>query len=88
MSFYYRDDPPSQSVTMATQELLRLSEENPHGLSGLDPVKDLKLHDIDLVEQFRSLQFIKEEFPQFQCIRCPKLDEHVSISLVIFIFFF
>ena len=74
----YRDDPPSQSVTVATQELLRLSEENPEGLSGLDPVKDLHLRDIDLVEQFRSLQFMQQEFAQFQCVHCPKFEEHVS----------
>ncbi|KAK7095479.1 superkiller complex protein 2-like [Littorina saxatilis] len=74
----FRDDPPSQSVTMVTQELLRLSEQNPEGLSGLDPTKDLHLRDIDLVEQFRSLQFMQEEFGQFQCVNCPKFDEHFS----------
>ena len=79
MCVCYRDDPPSQSVTVATQELLRLSEENPEGLSGLDPVKDLHLRDIDLVEQFRSLQFMQQEFAQFQCVHCPKFEEHVSL---------
>lgn len=72
----FKDDPPSQTVTVATQELLRLSEESPQGLSGLDPVKDLHLRDIELVEKFRSLQFMKEEFSQFQCVHCPKFDEH------------
>nr|KAG5700480.1 hypothetical protein BaRGS_013967 [Batillaria attramentaria] len=72
----FKDDPPSQSVTVATQELLRLSEENTQGLNGLDPVKDLHLRDIELVEQFRSLDFMWEEFDHFQCVHCPKFDEH------------
>ena len=71
---------------MAAQELLRLSEENPEGLSGLDPVKDLHLRDIDLVEQFRSLQFMQQEFAQFQCVHCPKFDEHVSLPACLCLF--
>ena len=81
MCDFCRDDPPSQSVTVAAQELLRLSEQNPEGLSGLDPVKDLHLRDIDLVEQFRSLQFMQQEFTKFQCVHCPKFDEHVSLPV-------
>lgn len=37
----FRTDPPGQSVSIATQELLRLTEANPGGLQGLDPLKDL-----------------------------------------------
>ncbi|KAL8606412.1 hypothetical protein ACOMHN_060317 [Nucella lapillus] len=74
----FKDDPPSQSVTVATQELLRLSEKNPQGLSGLDPVKDLHLRDIELVEQFRSLKFMEEDLGQFQCVHCAKFEEHFA----------
>ncbi|XP_076455160.1 superkiller complex protein 2-like isoform X2 [Babylonia areolata] len=74
----FKDDPPSQSVTVATQELLRLSEKNPGGLKGLDPVKDLNLRDIDLVEQFRSLRFMEEGIGQFQCVHCAKFEEHFT----------
>lgn len=74
----HRDDPPGQSVTVATQELVRLAEENPQGLNGLDPVKDLHIREIDLVEQFRSLKFMQDNFADFQCVNCPKFEEHVS----------
>lgn len=77
--FLQRDDPPGKSVTTATQELLRMVESNIHGLAGLDPVKDLHLRDIDLVEQFRSLQLIEDSFRGYQCINCPHFTEHVII---------
>ena len=74
----FRDDPPSQTVSIATQELLRLTETNFEGLAGLDPVKDLHLKDIELVEQFRSVQSMEETLKHFQCVNCPRFQEHVS----------
>ncbi|XP_048756340.2 SKI2 subunit of superkiller complex protein-like isoform X2 [Ostrea edulis] len=72
----FRDDPPGKSVATASQELLRMIESNIHGLPGLDPVKDLHLRDIDLVEKFRSLQLIEDSFKIYQCINCPHFIEH------------
>ena len=80
-----RSDPPSQSVSIATQELLRLTEANPGGLPGLDPLKDLHLRDIELVEKFRALELMKEKFSTFNCINCPRFSEHVSdVSQLLF----
>lgn len=75
---FYRNDPPSQSVISATQELLRITEANIDGLPGLDPLKDLHLRDIELVEKFRSLELMKEKLTTFNCINCPRFSEHVS----------
>lgn len=72
----FRNDPPGQTVSIATQELLRLTETNSDGLAGLDPVKELHIRDIELVEQFKSIQSIEETFKQFQCINCPRFIEH------------
>lgn len=72
----FRSDPPSQSVSIATQELLRLTEANPRGLSGLDPLKDLHLRDVELVEKFRALELMKEKFSTFNCVNCPRFNEH------------
>ncbi|XP_041370282.1 LOW QUALITY PROTEIN: helicase SKI2W-like [Gigantopelta aegis] len=72
----FKDDPPGQSVSIATQELMRLTEANPSGLPGLDPVKDLRVRDISLVEQFRALQLMEEVFSKYQCIHCPNFDDH------------
>ncbi|OWF39926.1 helicase SKI2W-like [Mizuhopecten yessoensis] len=72
----FRDDPPNQAVSIATQELLRLTEGNPQGLPGLDPVKDLHLRDIDMVEQFRAFTFLEGSLKTFQCVNCPRFQEH------------
>ncbi|KAL5012765.1 hypothetical protein ScPMuIL_011316 [Solemya velum] len=74
----FRDDPPSQSVSVATQELLRVTEANPKGLPQLDPVKDLHIRDIELVEKFRSLKLLRERFGKYQCIHCPKFIDHFN----------
>lgn len=74
----FRDDPPNQSVSIATQELLRLTEGNPQGLPGLDPVKDLHLRDIDMVEQFRAFTLLEGSLKTFQCVNCPRFQEHFS----------
>ncbi|CAL1541570.1 unnamed protein product [Lymnaea stagnalis] len=72
----FKDDPPDRCVTTASQELLRLSETNPSGLPGLHPVNDLKLRDIELVEECRALQFLEDGFADFNCTRCPQFLEH------------
>ena len=80
---FFRSDPPSQSVSIATQELLRLTEANPQGLPGLDPLKDLHLRDIELVEKFRALELMKEKFSTYNCTKCPRFTEHVSIIFLL-----
>uniref|UniRef100_A0A8C5WTI5 SKI2 subunit of superkiller complex n=1 Tax=Laticauda laticaudata TaxID=8630 RepID=A0A8C5WTI5_LATLA len=55
----FRNDPPGPSAATATQELLRLAEGSPEGLPLLDPVNDLQLKDLEVVEcmiQARSLE--------------------------------
>lgn len=64
---------------MTTQELLRITEANIDGLPGLDPIKDLHLRDIELVEKFRSLELMKEKFSAYNCVNCPQFTEHVNI---------
>lgn len=45
-----RKDPPSAAVTTAVQELLRLAQAHPTGPPTLDPVNDLQLKDVSVVE--------------------------------------
>lgn len=72
----FREDPPGQSVSVATQELLRLSESNPDGLTKLNIIKECNIRDIDLMEQHRSLQFMETAIAQFNCVNCPHFLEH------------
>jgi len=72
----FKDDPPSDSVILATQELLTLSIDNPVGLPGLDAIKDLHIRDIDQVEQFTKLRSLEESFSDFKCIHDPNFIEN------------
>ena len=77
----HRDNPPGQSTSVATQELLRITEANPGGLEALDPIKDLHLRDLDLVEKFRERDALEGLLDQYSCLNCPNLLEHVSSTI-------
>ncbi|RUS89106.1 hypothetical protein EGW08_003114 [Elysia chlorotica] len=76
----FQHEPPDRCVTTASQELLRLTQtktaEGSSGLPGLHPVNDLKLRDIDLVEQCRALQFLEEGLAGYNCTRCSEFMAH------------
>lgn len=74
-----RDDPPGQSTLSATQELLRFVESAGVELSDLDPVNDLHIQDIDVVEMRMRLKFIEDHVKsKFKCTQDPMFEERVS----------
>lgn len=74
----FRLDPPGQAVSMATQELLRLAEANPGGLASLDPVNDLQLKSIDVVQASMRLRVLQEALRDFTCIHSPRFPEQFA----------
>ncbi|XP_072890914.1 superkiller complex protein 2 [Hemitrygon akajei] len=68
----FRNDPPGPSVTTATQELLRLAEGSPGGIASLDPVSDLQLKDLDLVEGYSRARQLEGSLGTFTCVHSPK----------------
>ena len=70
----FRNDPPGQSTQLATQELLRLVESNPDVLPAVDPVADLRIQDLDLVQDVRRFQYLANSLPTFSCIHHPMFD--------------
>ncbi|XP_029633587.1 helicase SKI2W [Octopus sinensis] len=72
----FRDEPPSQSVSVATQELLRLSETNPNGMTKINMIKDLNIRDIDQMEKCRSIQYLETQIAEYNCVNCPHFMEH------------
>nr|XP_033772514.1 helicase SKI2W [Geotrypetes seraphini] len=83
----FRHDPPGPSVTTATQELLRLLELNPGGLATLDPVNDLQLKDLDVVEACVRRMSLEEALRSFTCVHSPhfstqyfRLQERMKIK--------
>uniref|UniRef100_A0A8C6V9T3 SKI2 subunit of superkiller complex n=1 Tax=Naja naja TaxID=35670 RepID=A0A8C6V9T3_NAJNA len=67
----FRNDPPGPSAATATQELLRLAEGSPEGLPLLDPVNDLQLKDLEVVERMIRARSLEERLPEFQCVHSP-----------------
>ncbi|XP_044275643.1 helicase SKI2W isoform X3 [Varanus komodoensis] len=68
----FRNDPPGPSAATATQELLRLAEGSPEGLPLLDPVNDLQLKNLEVVEGVVRARQLEEALPQFQCVHSPR----------------
>ncbi|XP_067111688.1 LOW QUALITY PROTEIN: helicase SKI2W [Osmerus mordax] len=74
----FRLDPPGQAISTATQELLRLAEANPDGLATLDPVKDLHLKSVEVVEDVMRLRSLQDCLRDFTCIHSPTFTEHFT----------
>ncbi|TRZ01357.1 hypothetical protein DNTS_033246, partial [Danionella cerebrum] len=71
-------DPPGQAVSTSTQELLRLAEANPGGITTLDPVNDLHLKAIDVVEAVMRQRVLQESLKDFHCIHSPTFPEQFA----------
>ncbi|KAM9838391.1 superkiller complex protein 2 [Aulostomus maculatus] len=74
----FRHDPPGQAISTATQELLRLAEANPGGIATLDPVNDLQLKSIDVVEASMRLRVLQDSLRDFNCIHSPTFSEQFA----------
>lgn len=77
----HRNDPPGPSATTATQELLRLAEGSPEGLPFLEPVNDLQLKDLEVVEGVVRTRRLEEALLGFQCVHSPRFHMEVSAGL-------
>lgn len=75
----FRLDPPGQAISTATQELLRLAEASPGGLPSLDPVNDLQLKSVDVVEDSMRLRVLQDNLREFSCINSPTFAEQVCV---------
>ena len=62
----------------ARQELSQLVADNPQGLPSLDPMRDLKLNDMQYVEMREEKEQFESTMPLYRCINCPDFEQHVS----------
>uniref|UniRef100_A0A3B3VUC6 SKI2 subunit of superkiller complex n=1 Tax=Poecilia latipinna TaxID=48699 RepID=A0A3B3VUC6_9TELE len=80
----FRADPPGQAISTATQELLRLAEANPGGVATLDPVNDLQLKSVDVVESSMRLRVLQDSLLDFNCVHSPtffaRIKERMSVQ--------
>ncbi len=74
-----RGEAPCESASVATQELVRLIESNRDGLRELDPMRDLRIQDMDLVEQFQRITFLRSSLlNDYKCVHDPNFTDDVS----------
>ncbi|XP_068431711.1 superkiller complex protein 2 [Clinocottus analis] len=71
----FRLDPPGQAISTATQELLRLAEASPGGMATLDPVNDLQLKSVEVVEDTMRRRVLLDGLREFNCIHSPTFAE-------------
>ncbi|XP_076158471.1 superkiller complex protein 2-like [Alosa pseudoharengus] len=74
----FRMDPPGQAISTATQELLRLAESNPNGITTLDPVNDLHLKGVEVVEGVMRQRVLVDCLKDFKCIHSPTFSEQFT----------
>ncbi|XP_037700706.1 helicase SKI2W isoform X2 [Choloepus didactylus] len=68
----FKKDPPFPAVTTAVQELLRLAQAHPAGPPTLDPVNDLQLKDVSVVEGGLWARKLEELILGAQCVHSPR----------------
>uniref|UniRef100_A0A8C5N3B0 SKI2 homolog, superkiller viralicidic activity 2-like n=1 Tax=Gouania willdenowi TaxID=441366 RepID=A0A8C5N3B0_GOUWI len=74
----FKFEPPGQAISTATQELLRLAEANPGGIATLDPVNDLQLKSLDVVEGTMRLRALHDSLKEFNCVHSPTFAEQFA----------
>lgn len=74
----FKKDPPSAAVTTAVQELLRLAQAHPTGPPTLDPVNDLQLKDVSVVEGGLRARKLEELIRGAQCVHSPRFPAQVG----------
>uniref|UniRef100_A0A1A8F6F3 Superkiller viralicidic activity 2 (S. cerevisiae homolog)-like n=3 Tax=Nothobranchius korthausae TaxID=1143690 RepID=A0A1A8F6F3_9TELE len=74
----FRNDPPGQAISAATQELLQLAEANPGGIATLDPVNDLQLKSVEVVEDCMRLRVLQASLKDFSCTHSPTFAEQFA----------
>lgn len=74
-----RKEPPIPAVTTAVQELLRLAQAHPAGPPTLDPVNDLQLKDVAVVEGGLRARKLEELIQGAQCVHSPRFSAQVAV---------
>ncbi|KAM8885057.1 superkiller complex protein 2 [Synchiropus picturatus] len=75
----FKLDPPGEAISRTTQELLRMAEANPGGLATLDPINDLKLNRVEVVEGSLRLRGLQERLKDFNCVHSPTFAEQFEV---------
>ncbi|XP_073304580.1 DExH-box ATP-dependent RNA helicase DExH11 isoform X1 [Primulina huaijiensis] len=68
------------AYSKTVQKLLILKSDGNKYPPALDPVKDLKLKDLDIVEAYYKWNILLQKMAQSKCHGCVKLDENIKMA--------
>ena len=72
------DTPNIKEINTTFQSLLQLAQENAEGVEGINPVKELKINEMEFVERYqKATELLQVLNSGFQCAKCPDLIDHV-----------
>nr|GEY43525.1 DExH-box ATP-dependent RNA helicase DExH11 [Tanacetum cinerariifolium] len=74
------EDDSSAAYSKTVQNILDKKVNGNKYPPALDPVKDLKLKDMDLVEAYYKWNNLLQKMSQSKCHNCVKLEEHIKIA--------
>lgn len=80
ISEYFREYPLQPATLKARQELLQLVVDNSDDLPYLDPMRDLKINDMEYVELREKRVILESMVTSYDCVHCPLFERHVSIA--------
>lgn len=63
-----------------------MAEASPGGIASLDPVNDLQLKSVDVVEGSMRLRVLQDSLKEFNCIHSPTFAEQVCVCVRMFVF--
>ncbi|KAM4083476.1 hypothetical protein ACB094_08G060300 [Castanea mollissima] len=74
------EDSSSVAYSRTVQQLLELKSDGNKYPPALDPKKDLKLKDMNLVEDYNKWTDLLEKMSKNKCHGCIKLEEHIKLA--------
>uniref|UniRef100_A0A7N2RFK9 Helicase C-terminal domain-containing protein n=1 Tax=Quercus lobata TaxID=97700 RepID=A0A7N2RFK9_QUELO len=74
------EDGSSVAYSKTVQQLLELKSDGNKYPPALDPKKDLKLKDVNLVEAYNKWTDLLEKMSKNKCHGCIKLEEHIKLA--------
>eukprot|EP00035_Acanthoeca_spectabilis_P008573 m.155667 g.155667 ORF g.155667 m.155667 type:complete len:1346 (+) comp14415_c0_seq3:153-4190(+) len=69
------DRPVPEVQADVAQQLLRIGEASATGLEPLDPLRDMRINNIEVADAWSQLQATRAKLGTFQCAKCPTFAE-------------
>jgi antiviral helicase SKI2 len=75
------EDVSTSAYSTTIQELSKAKSNGQKYPPALDPVKDLKLKDMDVVQDYHKLNTLLQKMSENKCHNCVKLDQHLKLAV-------